>query len=214
MATRFRLRNGLLLGSKRGSAAVRCSETSVSWKNIFGCTSLCLVQSRGSPDAAAVWEGERDKTTPDKVMAGGVGSGHRMPGAVKEEQGLSNSQMSTQPHPFRSHTGVFEREWGENLFFQAPPLKSWKRPWPFNVRSLRSREREARDQKKPRPIGTTAPTLPGFGGMQQVRENDEGGVEHFDLTGDDDLMGGEGNGTASRRRPCHPRAAIYVTYLI
>ena len=61
--------------------------------------------------------------------------------------------------------------------------------------SGREREKE-RDQKKPRLLGAVAPKLPEFGGStQHARKGgeEENRVEHFDLTGDDDLMG-EGGG--------------------
>ena len=147
--------------------------------------------------------GDWDLDTQTQPKQGRPGS-VRMPGGmVKEEPGLSNSQMSTQPHLFRSHTGVLERGVGrEPLLSNASTQEleaalAIRREQSQVSRDREEREKE-RDQKKPRLLQPVAPKLPEFGGsMQHVRKGgeEEGGVEHFDLTGDDDLMG-EGGGTA------------------
>ena len=91
--------------------------------------------------------------------------------------------------------------WGEPLLSNASTQELEAALAIRREKSQVSRDREERekerDQKKPRLLGAVAPKLPEFGGgMQHVRKGgEEGGVEHFDLTGDDDLMG-EGGGTA------------------
>ena len=120
---------------------------------------------------------------------------------IKEEPGLTNSQMSTQPHLFRSHTQVLERGVGREPLLSHASTQELEaalaicREKSQVSRGLEEREKE-RDQKKPRLLGAVAPKLPEFGGSaQHARKGgeEERGVEHFDLTGDDDLMG-EGRG--------------------
>ena len=133
-----------------------------------------------------------------------------MPGGmIKEEPGLSNSQMSTQPHLFRSHTGVLERGVGrEPLLSHASTQELEAALAVRREKSQVSRDREEREkereQKKPRLLGAVAPMLPEFGGSTlHARKGgeEERGVEHFDLTGDDDLMG-EGGAWRDRPRRC------------
>ena len=58
------------------------------------------------------------------MVSGGV-RGDRLGVGVKEEIVLTTSQMSTQPHPFRSHRGVLERGIGrEPLLSSASALIS------------------------------------------------------------------------------------------
>ena len=128
-----------------------------------------------------------------EAMAGGDTRGERPHASVKEEPGLSTSQMTTQPHPFQSHTGVLERGLGrEPLLSSASAQELEAALAARRAKSQSAREHTERDQKKPRLLGGSESGLPGFG-TQHVRgvEADDG-VERFDLTGDDDddLMGG------------------------
>ena len=125
-------------------------------------------------------------------MAGGDIRGERPHASVKEEPGLSTSQMTTQPHPFRSHTGVLERGIGrEPLLSSASTQELEAALAARRAKSQSVREHAERDQKKPRLLGENESRLPEFG-TQHVRGVDaDDGVERFDLTGDDDdLMGG------------------------
>ena len=125
-------------------------------------------------------------------MAGGDTRGEKPLASVKEEPGLPTSQMSTQPHPFRSHTGVLERGIGrEPLLSSASTQELEAALAARRAKSQSAREQTERDQKKPRLLSGSESGLLGFG-TQHVRAVEaEDGVERFDLTGDDDdLMGG------------------------
>ena len=124
-------------------------------------------------------------------MASGGVRGDRAGAGVKEEDVLTTSQMSTQPHPFRSHTGVLERGIGRE------PLLSSASTQELEEALAARRIKSQREQKKPRLLSGPEPGLPGFGTQSVRGVGAEDGVQRFDLTGDDDdLMGGEPAGPA------------------
>ena len=125
------------------------------------------------------------------MAAGGV-RGDRAGAGVKEEDVLTTSQMSTQPHPFRSHTGVLERGIGrEPLLSSASTQELEEALAARRIKSQAAKEKNEREQKKPRLLSGPEPGLPGFGTQSVRGVGSEDGVQRFDLTGDDDgLMGG------------------------
>ena len=132
-----------------------------------------------------------------KMASGGV-RGDRAGAGVKEEDVLTTSQMSTQPHPFRSHTGVLERGIGrEPLLSSASTQELEEALAARRIKSQAAKEKSEREQKKPRLLSGPEPGLPGFGTQSVRGVGAEDGVQRFDLTGDDDdLMGGEPAGPA------------------
>ena len=131
------------------------------------------------------------------MAAGGV-RGDRAEAGVKEEDVLTTSQMSTQPHPFRSHTGVLVRGIGrEPLLSSASTQELEEALAARRIKSQAAKEKNEREQKKPRLLSGPEPGLPGFGTQSVRGVGAEDGVQRFDLTGDDDdLMGGEPAGPA------------------
>ena len=97
-------------------------------------------------------------------MAGGDIRGERPHASVKEEPGLSTSQMTTQPQTFRSHTGVLERGIGrEPLLSSASTQELEAALAARRAKSQSVREHAERDQKKPRLLGENESRLPEFG---------------------------------------------------
>ena len=103
-------------------------------------------------------------------MAGGAVRGEKALAGVKEEPGLTSSQMSTQPHPFRSHTGVLERGIGREPLLSSASTQEFEEALAARrVKSQAAREKNEREQKKPRLQGRLEPGLPGFG-TQSARD--------------------------------------------
>ena len=105
---------------------------------------------------------------------------------VKEEPGLSVSQMTTQAFPVRSHSAVLEGGVGGLMLSNA---STQELEAALALRKERSqRQRDQPEQKKPR-----LTSLPGFGAPTCEVPEVPNTIEQYDLTGDDDLMlGGEG----------------------
>ena len=108
------------------------------------------------------------------------------------------TNMSTQLHPFRSHTGVLERGIGrEPLLSSASTQELEEALAARRIKSQAAKEKNEREQKKPRLLSGPEPGLPGFGTQSVRGVGADDGVQRFDLTGDDDdLMGGEPAGPA------------------